>query len=157
MAAVLAAFPEESHKLTEARARLRARALEQLAYTEALLAQWAEEDATDDPEELRRRDEEALELRRAMNETRRLNGERLHFPELEEVETFEGVWEEVVGAHATALAGHRVRVLLLPDAPLPSVAEPLLRSGMFASSLPSIDLDDFKIAEYSGEDDSVSE
>ena len=71
-----------------------------------------------------------------------------------EVEAFEGTWEEVVGSHASALSGHRVRVLLLPDAPPPSVAQPL-RRGMFASLLPSMDLDDFKIAEYSGDDDSV--
>ena len=83
-AAVLAAFPEEARGVEEARAHLRARALKQAEALRELFAQWAEEDATDDPEELQRRDEEALELRRAMNETRRINGERLHFPDLEE-------------------------------------------------------------------------
>lgn len=87
-AAVLAAFSEDAQlqesKLQATRERFRAMARKQAAHTEALFAEWAIEDATDDPEELRRRDEEAMELRQAMNETRRLNGERLHFPELDD-------------------------------------------------------------------------
>ena len=83
-AAVLAAFPDEARSVDEARASLRARALKQAEALRELFAAWAEEDATDDPEELGRRDEEALNLQRAMNETRRINGERLHFPEIGE-------------------------------------------------------------------------
>ena len=36
-----------------------------------LFAEWAAEDATDDPAEIRRRNEEFEELKRAMNESRR--------------------------------------------------------------------------------------
>lgn len=66
-----------------ARARTRALALEQAAATKALFAQWQAEDATDDPEELKRRDAEMLELQHAMNENRKATGERIPFPELE--------------------------------------------------------------------------
>ena len=82
-AAVLAAFPEEAHGAEEASARLRARALERVDALRALFALWHQEDATDDPEELRRRDEEHLELQLALNANRRATGERLPFPELE--------------------------------------------------------------------------
>ena len=65
-------------------ARFRELAKVQHAHTKALFAQWAEEDATDDPEELKRRDEEHLELKLALNANRKATGERLPYPELEE-------------------------------------------------------------------------
>lgn len=60
--------------------RLRALAAEQREVTQALFAQWAEEDATDDPEEKERRDQEAAEIRRGLNANRRVEGARLLFP-----------------------------------------------------------------------------
>lgn len=66
-----------------ARARTRALALEQAAATKALFAQWQAEDATDDPEELKRRDADMRELQQGLNENRKVTGERLPFPELE--------------------------------------------------------------------------
>jgi hypothetical protein len=45
-----------------------------------LLAQWAAEDATDDPEELARRDAEWDELKANLNANRAAIGERLLFP-----------------------------------------------------------------------------
>lgn len=45
-----------------------------------MFAQWREEDATDDPEELRRADEELEELKANLNANRAANGERLLFP-----------------------------------------------------------------------------
>lgn len=68
-------------------ARLRAVALEQAAAMQALFAQWATEDAIDDPEELKRRDKEHLELQRGLNANRRATGERLPFPELQDTES----------------------------------------------------------------------
>ena len=81
-AAILEVFSEEA-RLKTTRERFQALARNQAEAEAALFAKWAEEDATDDPDELRRRDEETRELRRSMNETRKRNGERLHFPELE--------------------------------------------------------------------------
>lgn len=66
-----------------ARARYRAIALTQADKLSALFSQWTAEDATDDPEELKRRDAEMLELQHALNENRKVTGERLPFPELE--------------------------------------------------------------------------
>lgn len=71
-------------KAEDARVRNRAIALEQAAATKVLFDQWSLEDATDDPEELKRRDQEALELQLALNANRRETGERVPFPELEE-------------------------------------------------------------------------
>jgi hypothetical protein len=50
------------------------------AATLALLKQWEEEDATDDPEELRAAEEDLEQFKRAMNATRTANGERILFP-----------------------------------------------------------------------------
>ena len=50
------------------------------AATLALLAKWAKEDATDDPEELRRAEEELEEFKRSLNANRAATGERLPFP-----------------------------------------------------------------------------
>jgi hypothetical protein len=63
---------------------IQALALEQATATKALFAQWDKEDATDDPEELKRRDTEMLELQHALNDNRKATEERLPFPELEE-------------------------------------------------------------------------
>lgn len=49
----------------------------------ALFSQWDKEDATEDPEELKRRDAEMLELQHALNENRKATGGRLPFPEME--------------------------------------------------------------------------
>ncbi len=43
----------------------------------AMLNQWIAEDATDDPEEIRKADEEVAELRRNLNANRAATGERL--------------------------------------------------------------------------------
>lgn len=48
--------------------------------TAALFRQWQEEDATDDPEEVRRAEEELDSLKSALNANRAANGERLLFP-----------------------------------------------------------------------------
>ena len=45
----------------------------------AMLRQWVVEDATDDPEEIRKADEEVQELKRNMNANRAATGERLTF------------------------------------------------------------------------------
>src|SRR5687767_15320632 len=47
----------------------------------ALLNRWIKEDATDDPEEIRRADEEVDELLRNLNENRLAAGERPLFPD----------------------------------------------------------------------------
>jgi hypothetical protein len=46
-----------------------------------LFARWAAEDATDDPAEIRKAEAELQELKDALNESRRLVGARLLFPE----------------------------------------------------------------------------
>jgi len=51
--------------------------------TLALLRKWAEEDATDDPEELRQAEQDLLEFKRNMNRWRKEAGARLLFPEVE--------------------------------------------------------------------------
>ena len=51
--------------------------------TIALLQSWLEEDATDDPEELRAADEELREFKRNMNQPRKEAGARLLYPEVE--------------------------------------------------------------------------
>jgi len=50
------------------------------AETIALLEGWAREDATDDPEKLRRAQKELDEFKRAMNENRAATGERILYP-----------------------------------------------------------------------------
>ncbi len=47
----------------------------------ALLRRWREEDATDDPDEIRRAEKELAELKRNLNANRAATGERLLFPE----------------------------------------------------------------------------
>ena len=69
--------------INAARARNRAIALSQAEKLKALFDQWDKEDATTDPEELKRRDAEMLELQHALNANRKATGERLPFPELE--------------------------------------------------------------------------
>ena len=51
--------------------------------TIALLKSWLEEDATDDPEELRAAEEELREFKRNMNLPRKQAGARLLYPEVE--------------------------------------------------------------------------
>ena len=51
--------------------------------TMALLRSWLEEDATDDPEELRAAEEELREFKRNMNLPRKEAGARLLYPEVE--------------------------------------------------------------------------
>ena len=46
----------------------------------ALLDSWLEEDATDDPEQLRKAEKEFEELKRNLNANRAATGERLVFP-----------------------------------------------------------------------------
>ena len=46
----------------------------------ALLEFWLQEDATDDPEEIRKSEEEYAELKRNLNANRAATGERLIFP-----------------------------------------------------------------------------
>ena len=53
------------------------------AATIALLDSWLLEDATDDPEELRKAEEDLREFKRNMNAPRKENGGRLLFPEVE--------------------------------------------------------------------------
>lgn len=48
----------------------------------ALFARWEEEDRTDDPEEIARREKEWEEFARAMNESRRAAGARLLYPDV---------------------------------------------------------------------------
>jgi hypothetical protein len=48
--------------------------------TRDLLRAWWEEDATDDPEELRKAEEELAEFKQAVNETRATAGARLLYP-----------------------------------------------------------------------------
>ena len=48
--------------------------------TSVLLARWREEDATDDPEELARRDAELQQLMAGLNANRAATGERPLFP-----------------------------------------------------------------------------
>ncbi len=47
----------------------------------ALLTQWDEEDATDEPIELARREQKWEQLKENLNANRRATGERLLFPE----------------------------------------------------------------------------
>jgi hypothetical protein len=49
--------------------------------TIALLQSWIAEDATDDPEEIRKAEEELAEFKRNINAPRKEAGERLLFPE----------------------------------------------------------------------------
>ena len=49
----------------------------------ALMQSWLEEDATDDPEELRIAAQDLLEFKRNMNIPRKEAGARLHYPEAE--------------------------------------------------------------------------
>lgn len=51
--------------------------------TMALMRSWLEEDATDDPEELRAAEEELREFKRNMNQPRKEAGARLLYPEAE--------------------------------------------------------------------------
>jgi hypothetical protein len=51
--------------------------------TSALLQSWIDQDATDDPEEIRKAEEELREFQRNMNAPRKEAGERLLFPEVE--------------------------------------------------------------------------
>jgi len=51
--------------------------------TMALMKAWLEEDATDDPEELRQAEEELREFKRNMNQPRKETGARLLYPEVE--------------------------------------------------------------------------
>ena len=51
--------------------------------TITLLQRWIAEDATEDPEEIRRGEEELTEFKRNMNLSRKAAGERLLFPEVE--------------------------------------------------------------------------
>lgn len=51
--------------------------------TMALLRSWLEEDATDDPEEIRDAEEELREFKRNMNLPRKEAGARLLYPEVE--------------------------------------------------------------------------
>lgn len=67
----------------QSRTQNRVIALEQAEKLKALFSQWQVEDATDDPEELARRDQEALELQLALNANRKATGERIPYPELE--------------------------------------------------------------------------
>ncbi len=46
----------------------------------ALLKSWREQDATDDPEEIRKAEEELAEFKRNMNANRATTGERLVYP-----------------------------------------------------------------------------
>ncbi len=63
----------------------------------------------------------------------------------------EGKWEEISREHGAEFSGHRVRVfLLLDDASIPH-RKPLTR-GMFAGYFPNLTLEDFKIAEYQGDE-----
>ena len=45
-----------------------------------LLASWKAQDATTDPEQIRKADEEVAEFKKAMNENRAATGARLLFP-----------------------------------------------------------------------------
>jgi hypothetical protein len=49
----------------------------------ALLKQWLQEDATDDPEEIQQAEADLKEFKRNMNEPRKLAGARLLYPESE--------------------------------------------------------------------------
>ena len=51
--------------------------------TMALMKLWLEQDATDDPEEIREAEEDLLEFKRNMNLPRKEAGARLHYPEVE--------------------------------------------------------------------------
>jgi len=51
--------------------------------TMALMQSWLEEDATDDPEEIRAAEEDLREFKRNMNLPRKETGARLHYPEVE--------------------------------------------------------------------------
>jgi hypothetical protein len=51
--------------------------------TMALMQSWIEEDATDDPEEIRAAEEELREFKRNMNLPRKETGARLLYPEAE--------------------------------------------------------------------------
>ena len=51
--------------------------------TMALMRSWLEEDATDDPEEIRAAEEELREFKRNMNQPRKETGARLLYPEVE--------------------------------------------------------------------------
>lgn len=48
--------------------------------TRDLMRTWLQEDATDDPEEIRKAEEELAEFKAAMNETRTAAGARLLYP-----------------------------------------------------------------------------
>lgn len=52
--------------------------------TMALMKSWLEEDATDDPDEIRQAEEELREFKRNMNLPRKETGARLLYPEVDE-------------------------------------------------------------------------
>ena len=49
------------------------------------MRRWMEEDATNDPEEIRRAEEDLAELKRNLNANRAATGERLPFPEMKQL------------------------------------------------------------------------
>ena len=66
------------------------------------------------------------------------------------METLEGTWEELA-RHVDKFAGHRLRVVILPDeAPRPRPQQ--IVKGMFPQ-LVAVTEEDFKAAEYQSRDD----
>ncbi len=51
----------------------------------SLLRSWLAEEATDDPDEIRRAEEELAEFKRKMNANRAATGERLLYPDVEPI------------------------------------------------------------------------
>lgn len=67
--------------LPPAQETVRAEEIYRNAPTAALLRRWMEEDATDDPEVIRRAEEDLAELKRNLNANWAATGEKLPFPE----------------------------------------------------------------------------
>ncbi len=75
------AHSDEIPKMSEV--ELRVFEPKKLTPTMALMQSWLEEDATDDPEEIRAAEEELREFKRNMNLPRKEAGARLLYPEVE--------------------------------------------------------------------------
>lgn len=83
LAPYLAQNPEARFRLIEISQENEEPTPNRLTATMALMKSWLEEDATEDPEELRQAQEELDAFKRNMNAPRKETGARLHYPEVE--------------------------------------------------------------------------
>ena len=79
----IVAHSDEIPKTSEIELRVFAAKPQHETATMALMKAWLEEDATDDPEEIRQAEEELREFKHNMNLPRKAAGARLLYPEVE--------------------------------------------------------------------------